>query len=49
MSQSSKFGRHNPSCCFSTSNTKGKRTFHYRLSSETFGYTLVRSHGMVLT
>jgi hypothetical protein len=41
MSQSSEFCRHNPLCCFSTSNTKGKRTYLYRLSPETFGYTLV--------
>jgi len=26
--------------CFSTSNTKDKRIFRYRLSPETFGYTL---------
>jgi hypothetical protein len=32
---------HNPLCCFSTSNTKGKHIFCYRVSSETFGYTLV--------
>jgi len=31
-------------CCFSTSNTKGKRTFRYRLSPETFGYTFVLIH-----
>jgi hypothetical protein len=37
------FCRHNPLCCFSTSNTKGKRIFRYRLSPETFGYTLVWS------
>jgi hypothetical protein len=30
-----------PLCCFSTSNTKGKRIFSYRLSSETFGYTVL--------
>jgi hypothetical protein len=41
VSQSSEFCRHNPLCCFSTSNTKGKRIFRYRLSPETFGYTLV--------
>jgi len=29
-------------CCLSTSNTKGKRIFIYRLSPETFGYTLVQ-------
>jgi len=28
-------------CCFSTSNTKCKHIFRYRLSLETFGYTLV--------
>jgi hypothetical protein len=41
VSQSSKFCCHNPSCYFSTSNTKGKRKFLYRLSPETFGYTRV--------
>jgi len=41
VSQSSEFCRHNPLCCFSTSNTKGKHVFRYRLSPETFGYTLV--------
>jgi hypothetical protein len=41
VSHSSEFCRHNPLCCFSTSNTKGKRIFLYRLSPETFGYTLV--------
>jgi hypothetical protein len=40
VSQSSKFCRHNPLCCFSTSNTKGKSTFRYRFSPETFGYIL---------
>jgi len=29
VSQSSEFCCHNPLCCFSTSNTKGKRIFHY--------------------
>jgi len=43
VSQSSEFCRHNPLCCFSTSNTKDKRIFRYRLSPETFGYTLVHS------
>jgi len=43
MSQSSEFCRHNPLCCFSTSNTKGKLTFRYRLSPETSGYTFVRN------
>jgi len=42
VSQSSEFCRHNPLCCFSTSSTKGKRIFRYRLLPETFGYTLVR-------
>jgi len=28
-------------CCFSMNNTKGKHIFRYRLSPETFGYTLV--------
>jgi hypothetical protein len=40
-SQSSEFCHHNPLCCFSTSNTKGKRIFRYGLSPETSGYTLV--------
>jgi len=46
VSQSSEFFRHNPLCCFSTSNTKGTRIFRYRLSPETFGYTLV--HGIII-
>jgi hypothetical protein len=29
VSQPSEFCRHNPLCCFSTSNTKGKRIFRY--------------------
>jgi len=41
VGQSSEFCHHNPLCCFSTSNTKGKRIVCYRLSPETFGYTLV--------
>jgi hypothetical protein len=41
VSQSSEFCRHNPLYCFSVSNTKGKRIFRYRLTPETFGYTLV--------
>jgi hypothetical protein len=40
VSQSSKFCHHNPFCYFSISNTKGKCIFHYRVSLETFGYTL---------
>jgi hypothetical protein len=39
--KSSTFCRHNPLCRFSTSNTESKRIFRYRLSPETFGYTLV--------
>jgi hypothetical protein len=41
VSQSREFCRHNPLCCFSTNNTKGKHIFRYRLGPETFGYTLV--------
>jgi len=41
VSQPSEFCRHNPLCCFSTSSTKGKHIFLYRLSPKTFGYTLV--------
>jgi hypothetical protein len=41
VSQSSDFCRHNPLCCFSTSVYYCKRIFRYRLSPETFGYTLV--------
>jgi hypothetical protein len=41
MSQSSESCRHNPLCCFSTSVYFCKRIFRYRLSPETFGYTLV--------
>jgi len=44
VSHSSEFAHHNPLCCFSTSNTKGKRIFRYRLSPESFGYALVRAH-----
>jgi hypothetical protein len=40
-SQSSEFCLHNLLCCFSMSNTIGKRIFSYRFSPETFGYTLV--------
>jgi len=29
-------------CYFSTRNNKGKRIFRYRLSPETFGYTLIQ-------
>jgi hypothetical protein len=42
VSKSSQFCRHNTLCCFWTSNTKGKRIFRYRLSPETFEYTLVQ-------
>jgi hypothetical protein len=41
VSQSNVFYCHNPLCCFSTSICFSKRTFLYRLSSGTFGYTLV--------
>jgi hypothetical protein len=41
MSQSSEFCRHNPLCCLSTSNVKGKRIFRYQLGPEIFGYTLI--------
>jgi hypothetical protein len=41
VNQSSEFCCHNPLCCFSTSSTKGKPIFRYRLSLETFGYALV--------
>jgi hypothetical protein len=35
------FCRHNSLCCFSTSVCCCKRVFRYRLSPETFEYTLV--------
>jgi hypothetical protein len=41
VSQPREFCRHNPLCCFSTSNTKGNGILRYRLSPETFEYTLV--------
>jgi hypothetical protein len=41
LSQYSEFCRHNPLCSFSTSVYCCKRIFRYRLSPETFGYTLV--------
>jgi hypothetical protein len=41
VNQSSEFCRHNPFCCFSPSNAKGKRVFRYQMSPENFGYTLV--------
>jgi len=41
VSQFSDFCRHNPSCCFSTSVYCCNRIFHYRLSPETFWYTLI--------
>jgi hypothetical protein len=43
VSQSSKFCCHNPLCCFLTSVYCCKRMFRYRLSPETFGYTLLCS------
>jgi len=39
VSQSSEFCCHNPLCCFSTS--VYRCLFRYRLSPETFGYTLL--------
>jgi hypothetical protein len=41
MSQSSEFCRHNPLRCFSSSVCCCKHIFRYRLSPETFWYTLV--------
>jgi hypothetical protein len=41
VSQSSEFCRHNLLCSFSTSVYCCKHIFRYRLSPETFGYTLV--------
>jgi hypothetical protein len=41
VSQYSEFCHYNPLCCFSTSVYFCKHIFHYRLSLETFGYTLV--------
>jgi hypothetical protein len=41
VSHFSEFCRHNSLCCFSTSNTKGKRVFRYRLSPETLEYILI--------
>jgi hypothetical protein len=41
VSLSSDFCHRNPLCCFSTSVYCCKRIFRYRLSSETFGYTLL--------
>jgi hypothetical protein len=41
VSQSSEFCCHNPLCCLSTNIYCYKRIFRYRLSPETFGYTLV--------
>jgi hypothetical protein len=42
MSQSSEFCRHNPLHCFWTSVYCCEPIFRYRLSPETFGYTVVR-------
>jgi len=44
LSQSSKFCRHNPLCCFSSSVCFCCFLFRYRLSPETFDYTLVVLH-----
>jgi len=48
VSQSSEFCRHNPLCCFSTSVYCCKRMFRYRLSPETFGYTVVAYYSIFL-
>jgi len=40
VSQSSEFCRHDPLCCFSTSDYYCCCLFLIRLSPETFGYTL---------
>jgi hypothetical protein len=42
VSQSSEFCLHNPLCCFSTSVYFYCCLFRYRVSPETFGYTLIR-------
>jgi hypothetical protein len=41
VSQSSEFCRNNPLCCFSTGDYYCCCLFRYRLSPETFGYTLI--------
>jgi len=41
VGQYTEFCLHNPLCCFSVSNTKGKCIFLYRIGAETFGYTLI--------
>jgi len=46
VSQSSEFCRNNHSCYFSASVCCCKRIFRYRLSPETFGYTLVIGFSM---
>jgi hypothetical protein len=43
MNQSSEFCRHKHFCCFSTSVYYCKLMFRYRLSPESFGYTLLSS------
>jgi hypothetical protein len=45
VSQSSEFCSHNTLCCFLTSNTKDKHIFRYRLTPETFEYTLLYWQG----
>jgi hypothetical protein len=47
VSHCREFCRHNPLCCFSVSVYCCKSIFHYRLSPETFGYTLVLIWQMV--
>jgi hypothetical protein len=46
VSQFSEFCRHNPLCCFSTS--VYCCLFLYRLSPETFGYTLVEQRACAI-
>jgi hypothetical protein len=46
VNQPNKFCRHNPLCCFTMSVYCCKHIFRYRLSPETFGYTLVEWNWM---
>jgi hypothetical protein len=47
VSQSSEFCHRSPLCCFSTSNTKGKSIFRYRLSPETLDIPSYISQNLV--
>jgi hypothetical protein len=49
LSQSSEFCRHNTLWRFSTSNSKGKRIFRYRLGPEAFGYTFIYTVAITIT